>query len=344
MINGLPYANPQITNTASVVWSTNAQGLLTATATAVGTNASIIFVEGSAVSSPNFGVSTEIDPAVVTTNVTFSIVNSSITTNKIDPTFYSLLMQAGAGDVTQAGNNTFTGTNRFQQFDDHLQSRDYYCECGLDDAGHANRRHGRRHQCGRRPRCTGSGIRHRRSSLSPWPPQAALALTADGHMVYHNGTLVTNLLSTTAGRSLLTAADASAQRTLLAVGQLTNLAYSTAWSNNTTQVPSLGVLYTKFESLPGGSNAISSWNPAYFSVTGGYLDWVGGATGSGGSDGSTFSLTLSARGRAVTHPLTGQSSRRQFRVMTSQLPPGSSSREDILLYCQTTADRPPLLT
>jgi hypothetical protein len=114
VINGLPYLNPQITNSASVVWTTNANGLLTLAATAVGTNASIVFVEGAAVSSPNFGVSTEIDPAVVTTNVTFSIVNSSITTNKIDPTFYSLLMQTGAGDVTQAGNNTFTGTNTFQ--------------------------------------------------------------------------------------------------------------------------------------------------------------------------------------------------------------------------------------
>ena len=99
VINGLPYLNPQITNSASVVWTTNANGLLTLAATAVGTNASIVFVEGAAVSSPNFGVSTEIDPAVVTTNVTFSIVNSSITTNKIDPTFYSLLMQTGSGDV-----------------------------------------------------------------------------------------------------------------------------------------------------------------------------------------------------------------------------------------------------
>lgn len=292
VINGLPYANPQITNTASVVWSTNAQGLLTATATAVGTNASIIFVEGSAVSSPNFGVSTEIDPAVVTTNVTFSIVNSSITTNKIDPTFYSLLMQAGAGDVTQAGNNTFTGTNRFNNSTTisnlaittaNVGSMTLATPIGVTAVG-TNAADAR----GALGVAYDIDVQAYRLGLL----QAALALTADGHMVYHNGTLVTNLLSTTAGRSLLTAADASAQRTLLAVGQLTNLAYSTAWSNNTTQVPSLGVLYTKFESLPGGSNAISSWNPAYFSVTGGYLDWVGGATGGGGS-GWVYLLTNS---------------------------------------------------
>lgn len=292
VINGLPYLNPQITNSASVVWTTNANGLLTLSATAIGTNASIVFVEGSAVSAPNFGLSTEIDPAVVTTNVTFSIVNSSITTNKIDPTFYSLLMQTGAGDVTQAGNNTFTGTNRFNNSTTisnlaittaNVGSMTLSTPIGVTAVG-TNAADAR----GALGVAYDIDVQAYRLGLL----QAALALTADGHMVYHNGTLVTNLLSTTAGRSLLTAADASAQRTLLAVGQLTNLAYSTAWSNNTTQVPSLGVLYTKFESLPGGSNAISSWNPAYFSVTGGYLDWVGGTTGGGGS-GWVYILTNS---------------------------------------------------
>jgi len=290
VINGLPYTNPQITNSASVVWTTNAQGLLTLSATAVGTNASIIFVEDAAVSSPNFGVSTEIDPAVVTTNVTFSIVNSSITTNKIDPAFYALLMQTGAGDVTQAGNNTFTGTNRFNNSTTisnlavttaNVSSMTLATPIGVTavgtNAADARATLGVRYD---------SDVQAYRLGLL----QAALALTADGHMVYHNGTLVTNLLSTTAGRSLLTAADASAQRTLLSVGQLTNLAYSTAWSNNTAQTPTLGVLFSKFESLPGGSNAISSWNPAYFSVTGGYLDWVGGSTG-GGSGGYTYIAT-----------------------------------------------------
>lgn len=290
VINGLPYLNPQITNSASVVWTTNADGLLTLAATAVGTNASIVFVEGAAVSAPNFGVSTEIDPAVVTTNVTFSIVNSSITTNKIDPTFYSLLMQAGAGDVTQAGNNTFTGTNIFGNQTTisnlaittaNVGSMTLATPIGVTAVG-TNAADAR----GALGVAYDVDVQAYRLGLL----QAALALTADGHMVYHNGTLVTNLLSTTAGRSLLTAADAAAQRTLLTVGQLTNLAYSTAWSNNTTQVPSLGVLYTKFESLPGGSNAISSWNTNYFSVSGGYLDWVGGSTG-GGSGGYTYLVT-----------------------------------------------------
>ncbi len=293
VINGLPYANPQITNTASVVWTTNAQGLLTATATAIGTNASIIFVEGSSVSSPNFGLSTEIDPAVVTTNVTFSIVNSSITTNKIDPTFYTLLMQSGSGDVTAAGNNTFTGTNIFSGSTTISNLTITTAEVGtliLDSPIGVT--------------AVGTNAADARSVLGVTYDvdvqayrlellQSALALTAAGHMIYHNGSLVTNLTSTSAGRTLLTAADATAQRTALAVGQLTNLTYSVAWSNVTDQTPTLGVLYSKFESLPGGSNAISSWNTNYFSVSGGYLDWVGGATGGGGSGGYTYLVTNS---------------------------------------------------
>ena len=71
--------------------------------------------------------------------------------------------------------------------------------------------------------------------------QAALALTAGGHMVSHNGTLVTNLASTAAGRALLTAASASAQwnNYLLSVAS-TNGAYdATSWNGITDRLVTL---------------------------------------------------------------------------------------------------------
>lgn len=219
----------------------------------------------------------------------FFAANIARLTNTLANAGYS---GGGGGDVTQVGNNTFTGTNRFNNSTTisnlavttaNVSSMTLAAPIGVT--------------------AVGTNAADARSALGVAYDvdvqayrlgllQAALALTANGHMIYHNGTLVTNLLSTTAGRSLLTAADASAQRTLLSVGQLTNLTYSVAWSNNTTQTPTLGVLFSKFESLPGGSNAISSWNPAYFSVSSGYLDWVGGTTG-GGSGGYTYLLTNS---------------------------------------------------
>lgn len=102
-INGVAFANPAITNSASVVWGVDGAGFLYATAT--GTNSSIIYVEGSAVAGPNFGVSTEVDPVVTAaTNITFSLVNNSITTNKIDATFYSLLTATSGGGL---GTNIF---------------------------------------------------------------------------------------------------------------------------------------------------------------------------------------------------------------------------------------------
>lgn len=111
-VNGAAYTNPAITNSASVVWGVDGAGFLYATAT--GTNSSVVYVEGTAVAGPNFGLSTEVDPVVTaSTNITFSLVNGSITTNKIDPAFYSLLLQTGAGDVVTTSNNTLTGNNVF---------------------------------------------------------------------------------------------------------------------------------------------------------------------------------------------------------------------------------------
>jgi len=288
-VNGLPYINPGITNSASVVWGADGTGLLYATAT--GTNSSIIYVEGSAVAGPNFGLSTEIDPVVTaSTNITFSLVNGSITTNKIDTTFYGLLMAAGSGDVTQAGNNTFTGTNIFQSsttisnlVSDTVSAVSLTLDTPIGVTAVGTNAADARVQLGV---AYDVNVQAYRLGLL----QAALALTADGHMVYHNGTLVTNLLSTSAGRYLLTATTAADQRNALVVGELSQDAYGAGWDGATGKTATLDALYDKIQSLPGGSNNISSWNPTYFSVAGGYLDWVGGSVG-GGSGGYTYLAT-----------------------------------------------------
>lgn len=288
-VNGLPYVNPGITNSASVVWGVDGTGLLYATAT--GTNSSIVYVEGAAVAGPNFGLSTEIDPAVTaSTNITFLLVNSSITTNKIDSTFYALLMQTGAGDVTQAGNNTFTGTNIFQSATtisnltvDALEANSLTLNTPIGVAAVGTNAADARTQLGV---AYDVDVQAYRLQLL----QAALALTADGHMVYHNGTLVTNLLSTSPGRYLLTAATATDQRNSLVVGELDQTVYSAAWDGVTNKTPTLDSIYDWGQALPGGSNAITTWNPNYFSVSGGYLDWIGGSVG-GGSGGYTYLAT-----------------------------------------------------
>ena len=290
-VNGLPYVNPGITNSASVVWGVDGTGLLYATAT--GTNSSIVYVEGAAVAGPNFGLSTEIDPAVTaSTNITFSLVNSSITTNKIDSTFYSLLMQTGAGDVTQAGNNTFTGTNIFQSSTtisnlavDALEANSLTLNTPIGVTAVGTNAADARTQLGV---AYDVDVQAYRLQLL----QAALALTADGHMIYHNGTLVTNLTSTSPGRYLLTAATATDQRNSLVVGELDQTVYSAAWDGVTNKTPTLDAIYNWGQALPGGSNAITTWNTNYFSVSGGYLDWVGGDTG-GGAGGYTYLLTNS---------------------------------------------------
>lgn len=292
VINGLPYLNPQITNSASVVWTTNANGLLTLSATAVGTNASIVFIEGSAVSAPNFGLSTEIDPAVVTTNVTFSIVNSSITTNKIDPTFYSLLMQTGSGDVTQAGNNTFTGTNIFGNQTTisnlaittaNVGSMTLATPIGVTAVG-TNAADARN--------ALGVAYDVDVQAYRLGLLQAALALTADGHMLVHNGSLVTNLTSTAAGRALLTAASASAQwnNYLLAVAS-TNGGYdATSWNGITDRLVTLDQFRDAINALPGGSNAITSvTSPLH--LTNGVLSLDTSGLGGGGGGGGVTWLT-----------------------------------------------------
>ena len=112
--------------------------------------------------------------------------------------------------------------------------------------------------------------------------QLATMTWTNGVMAYHNGSTITNLVSTSTGRNLLTASSDTNGRDVLQVGQLDQSAYSAAWDGVTNATPTLNALYDKIQSLPGGSNNISSWNTNYFSVTGGYLDWVGPSGGSGG--------------------------------------------------------------
>lgn len=125
--------------------------------------------------------------------------------------------------------------------------------------------------------------------------QAALALTADGHMLVHNGSLVTNLTSTAAGRALLTAASASAQwnNYLLSVAS-TNGAYdATSWNGISDRLVTLDQFRDAINALPGGSNAITSVT-APLSISNGVLsiDTSGLGGGSGGS-GWVYLLTNS---------------------------------------------------
>jgi len=113
--------------------------------------------------------------------------------------------------------------------------------------------------------------------------QAALALTADGHMVYHNGTLVTNLATTSAGRALLTAASASAQwnNYLLAVAS-TNGAYdSTSWNGVSDRLVTLDQFRDYANSLAVGSNSLVSVT-APLSLTNGVLSIDTSGLGGGG--------------------------------------------------------------
>ena len=125
--------------------------------------------------------------------------------------------------------------------------------------------------------------------------QAALALTADGHMLVHNGSLVTNLTSTAAGRALLTAASASAQwnNYLLAVAS-TNGAYdATSWNGISDRLVTLDQFRDAINALPGGSNAITSVT-APLSLSNGVLSIDTSGLGGGGSgSGWVYLLTNS---------------------------------------------------
>ncbi len=71
--------------------------------------------------------------------------------------------------------------------------------------------------------------------------QLAIALAADGDMPYRNAAgIITNLISTTAGRALLSAVNAAAQWALLQSSATTNGAYSaSSWDGITDRVPNL---------------------------------------------------------------------------------------------------------
>lgn len=95
--------------------------------------------------------------------------------------------------------------------------------------------------------------------------QLALALAADGDMPYRNAAgILTNLTSTAAGRTLLAAANAAAQRTAMGVPSIAGdtmtgpllipyVAYSANWTNNgTNYAPTMRAVAEKIEALSLG--------------------------------------------------------------------------------------------
>jgi len=126
-----------------------------------------------------------------------------------------------------------------------------------------------------------------RTNLGAQAESARLQDIADisyssGDLIYYNGSALARLASTALGRSLVNISSVANGRDILEVGQLDQSAYGAGWDGVTNATATLNALYDKIQSLPGGSNNISSWNTNYFSVTGGYLDWIGPSGGSGG--------------------------------------------------------------
>ena len=204
----------------------------------------------------------------------------------------------GVGDVTLAGTNAFTGENSFSG----LTTISNLSVPGVLSVGSITSGSALGMAIGG---TGGTNAASARASLGVTYDvdvqayrlgllQAALALTADGHMVYHNGTLVTNLASTAAGRALLTAASASAQwnNYLLSVAS-TNGGYdSTSWDGVTDRLVTLDQFRDAINALPGGSNAITSVT-APLSLTNGVLSIDTTGLGGGGSGGYTYLVTNS---------------------------------------------------
>lgn len=123
--------------------------------------------------------------------------------------------------------------------------------------------------------------------------QIAQAMLADGDMPYRNAAgIITNVTSTAAGRALLAAADAEAQRQLMSVGELSQDAYGPGRNGETNKYPSWDAIYDLINGLVIGSNVITSVEPPLL-LTNGILSLNtnglgGGGGGGGGGSGVTW--------------------------------------------------------
>lgn len=111
--NGLTNNNGVVTTTllagSNVTLSTNSVGQITIASTG-GAGGSSVFVNGAFQTAPNFTNNTEHSWSVVGTNVTLSIVNGSITTNKIDSTFYNFINNKQSALTFSTGTTNSAGT------------------------------------------------------------------------------------------------------------------------------------------------------------------------------------------------------------------------------------------
>jgi len=259
----------------------DAQGRITAAANgSASTNSgTVVSVNGVQQGTLNLTNSSKIAGTLAGTNLSYSIVANSLDTNDISAAFFNWIdgQGGGGGDVYAASNNVFTGTNTFTG----PITGNVFSVSTLILANPIGLT------------AIGTNLADAQDELQLTPGVYTMAYDLDllqlatmtwtnGVMAYHNGSTITNLVSTSTGRNLLTASSATNGRDVLQVGQLDQSAYSAAWDGVTNATPTLNALYDKIQSLPGGSNNISSWNTNYFSVTGGYLDWVGPSGGSGG--------------------------------------------------------------
>lgn len=113
---------------------------------------------------------------------------------------------------------------------------------------------------------------------------------ANGDLMLFNGSAFEALATTAAGRALLIAADAAAQRTALAVGELSLDAYGPGRNGETNKTPNWDAVYDAIAALPGGSNAIVSVT-APLSLVGGVLSIDTSGLGSGGGGGYDYLVT-----------------------------------------------------
>jgi len=248
-----------------------------------GTNSGTpLSVDGTLLSQANLADGSKIAVTASGTNVIYDIVGFSLTTNDITAAFFNWIDSQGGGtggDVWAASNNVFTMTNTFlgPLIANVLQVTNIIL---INPIGVT---------------AVGTNVADAQDELQLTPGTYTMAWDQDlqqlakidwtnGVMAWHNSTNITNITSTALGRSMLAMSSTNNGRDILQVGGLNQAAYSAAWATVTNMTPTLKDVYTKIESLPGGSNNISSWNSNYFSVTGGYLDWIGGSTG-GGSGG-----------------------------------------------------------